>query len=303
MFGGISRMKEYFIISGILFIICTLTSCVDNTEMQYISDQMTQLNKKINELEQTKLNKNEFEANLEPQMQSVQNKQAEMGVEVDNLKRDTEALTARVEDNELMLKRTVERDLSTKDTAETKIDDLIQRINRLEAIAKQQQQYLNLEEPALPETEKKPKEVTSPGGQTAKAAAQQPVVEKPADEIGLYDYSLAAFREDRYEKAMAGFREFLAAYPKSDRGDNAQFWIGECYMALKQYEQAILAYQKVIKNYPNGNKVANAMLRQAIAFLEIKDKTSATLLLKRIITKYPNSSEADIAKKKLDTIK
>ena len=301
MFGRISKMKEYFLISGILIIICTMTACVDNTEMQYITDQMAQLNKKINELEQTKLNRNELEANLEPQMQSIQDKQAEMGVEVDNLKRDTEALNARVEDNELMLKRTVERDLSTKDTAETKIDDLIQRINRLEAIAKQQQQYLNLEEPALPE--KKPKEVTSPGGGTAKAESQQPVVERPVDEIGLYDYSLAAFREDQYEKAMDGFRQFLKSYPNSDRGDNAQFWIGECYMALKQYEQAILAYQKVIKDYPKGNKVANAMLRQAIAFLEIKDKTSATLLLKRIITKYPNSSEADIAKKKLDTIK
>jgi tol-pal system protein YbgF len=151
--------------------------------------------------------------------------------------------------------------------------------------------------------EEKPKEVVSPGGEKEKTEPPQTVVAKPVDEIGLYDYSLAAFREDRYEKAMEGFREFLAAYPKSDRGDNAQFWIGECYMALKQYEQAILAYQKVIKNYPTGNKVANAMLRQAIAFLEIKDKTSATLLLKRIIKNYPNSSEADIAKKKLETLK
>ena len=104
----------------------------------------------------------------------------------------------------------------------------------------------------------------------------------------------------------------MKSYPNSDRGDNAQFWIGECYMALKQYEQAILAYDKVVKNYPKGNKVANAMLREAMAFLELKDqksglpkpdKTSATLLLKMIIKNYPNSSEADIAKKKLDTIK
>ena len=283
MFERISKMKEYFLIAGIPIIICMMTACVDNTEMQYISDQMAQLNKKVNELEQTKLNRNEFEANLEPQMQSVQNKQAEMGVEVDDLKRDTEALAARVEDNELILKRTVERDLGTKGTAETKIDTLIQRINRLEAIVKQQQQYLNLEEPAL--SEKKLNKVTGPGSETTKGGSRQPVVEKPVDEVGLYDYSLAAFREDQYEKAMEGFREFLATYPKSDRGDNAQFWIGECYMALKQYGKAILAYDKVVKNYPKGNKVANAMLRQAMAFLELKepDKTSATLLLKKII--------------------
>jgi tol-pal system protein YbgF len=128
-------------------------------------------------------------------------------------------------------------------------------------------------------------------------------VRKPVNEIELYDSALAAFRGERYEQAMEGFREFLGTYPESDRADNAQFWIGECFMSLKQYEQAILAYQKVIKNYPQGNKVANAMLRQAIAFLELKDKTSAKLLMKRIITTYPNSSEADIAEKKLETIK
>lgn len=294
-------MKKFFLFAGIIFIFSTMISCVDNTEMQYISDQMAQLNKKVNELEQTKINQSEFDANLEPRLQSIQNKQAEMGVEVDDLKRAAEALAVRVEDNELLLKRTVERDLTTKDTAEAKIDDLIQRVNRLEALIKQQQQYLNLEESAL--QGKKPEEVTSPGGETKKAESPQSVAEKPVDEISLYNYSLAAFREDRYEKAMEGFRDFLTAYPKSDRGDNAQFWIGECYMALKQYDQAILAYQKVIKNYPTGNKVANAMLRQAIAFLELPDKTSATLLLKKIIKQYPNSSEADIAKKKLEVIK
>jgi TolA-binding protein len=45
------------------------------------------------------------------------------------------------------------------------------------------------------------------------------------------------------------------------------------------------------------------MLRQAIAFLEIKDKTSTRLLLKKIINKYPKSSEAQIAKKKLEALK
>ncbi|MFC1825731.1 tetratricopeptide repeat protein, partial [Thermodesulfobacteriota bacterium] len=81
------------------------------------------------------------------------------------------------------------------------------------------------------------------------------------------------------------------------------FWIGECYMSLRQYEQAILAYQEVIKKYPKGNKIPSALLRQAVAFLEIKDKTSSRLLLKKIIKRYPKSNEAKIARKKLKTIK
>ena len=74
-------------------------------------------------------------------------------------------------------------------------------------------------------------------------------------------------------------------------------------MGLKQYEQAILSYQQVIKTYPKGNKVPAAMLRQAAAFQELKDKTSTRLLLQKIIKTYPTSSEAAIAKKRLDALK
>jgi tol-pal system protein YbgF len=125
---------------------------------------------------------------------------------------------------------------------------------------------------------------------------------EPAD-LRSYDQSLELYREGKYEDAIDGFKAFLRKYPKSDRADNAQFWVAECYMHLKQYEQAILSYQEVIKKYPKGNKVPNALLRQAMAFLEIKDKTSARLLLKKIVKKYPRSSEAKIAKRKLATLK
>ena len=74
-------------------------------------------------------------------------------------------------------------------------------------------------------------------------------------------------------------------------------------MNLKQYEKAILAFQEVIKKYPRGNKVPNALLRQAMAFLEIKDTTSSKLLLRKIIKNYPRSSEAEIARRKLATLK
>jgi len=115
----------------------------------------------------------------------------------------------------------------------------------------------------------------------------------------LYDLSLGFYREGNYEEAITGFKNFVRKYPKSSLTDNAQYWVGESYMALRQYEQAILAFQVVIKKYPKGNKVPKAILRQALAFYEIRDKTSARLLLKKLILKYPKSSEAKIAKAKL----
>jgi tol-pal system protein YbgF len=166
-------------------------------------------------------------------------------------------------------------------------------------MVRHQQEYLGLE----------PRRVTvgqSPGGTAGdEGKAVSVAVPKglPPKEVERYDSALASFKRGNYEEAMGAFRAFLKSYPKSDRADNAHFWIGECHMALKQYEQAILAYQEVIKRYPNGNKVPNALLRQAIAFLEIKDETSTRLLLNRVIKDYPNSNEARIAKATLDNLK
>ena len=130
-----------------------------------------------------------------------------------------------------------------------------------------------------------------------------PSKDSASGEKRFYDLAYAHYRAGKYDLALSGFNNFLSRYPDSKLADNAQFWIGECFMGLKAYEKAILAYQDVIKKFPKGNKVPNALLRQAGAFLEIRDKTSSRLLLKKIIEKYPNSSEAKTARKKLKTLK
>ena len=172
-----------------------------------------------------------------------------------------------------------------------------QRFDKLEASLKHLNKYLSLE-PAVGVAkqgpDKGPKEVKAD-------TPQPPVVEKPpvSPEERLYELTLKLHRDGKFEDAIDGFKNFLKKYPRSDLADNAQFWIGESYMALKHYEQAILAFHEVIKRFPKGNKVPSAMLRQAQAFYEIKDKTGSKILLKKIVKEYPDSSEAKIAKAKL----
>ena len=58
----------------------------------------------------------------------------------------------------------------------------------------------------------------------------------------------------KYEDAIQRFQGFHEKYPKSERADNALFWVGRIDFALKQYEQAILAFNDVIKNYPKETR-------------------------------------------------
>jgi tol-pal system protein YbgF len=120
---------------------------------------------------------------------------------------------------------------------------------------------------------------------------------KTAD--GLYVLAKEKFDQGEYERARELFEAFLEQYPKSDKADSAQFWIGEVYYREKWYEKAILEYQKVIEGYPTGNKIQSALLKQGFAFANLGDTANAKLILKELVRKYPDSNEAKIAKKKL----
>jgi tol-pal system protein YbgF len=201
-----------------------------------------------------------------------------------------------VEENENLVKHSLEKDLTSQDTLSNELANLSSKVAKLESSVTQQQRYLNFEEVPPEETAQGKSEIPT-------ETAEQEGSAQDSGEKFLYDSSLAQYNEKQYSEAMSGFKGFLEQYPKSDLADNAQFWIGECFMSLNQYEDAIVAFQEVIEKYPKGNKVPNAMLRQAIAFLEINDKKASKALLSQLIKKYPKSSEAKVAKKKLDTIK
>ena len=292
-------MKKKEIFGSKLFIILFvvfLSSCVQHKDIIYLNDQILALNKRVKKIQESQESMDgRVGSDLNSRLKSIHSGQAEVRVELDQVKREVQGLSGRVEDNEHIIKRSVERDLTEQDEIKTNLAEVSEKVKELDVMVKQIHQYVGIE-PSTVRVEGKKAAVE----QKEIAIKPPEVVEKPKSrELELYDTSLALYREGKFEQAMEGYKNFLRKYPQSDLADNAQFWIGECHMAMKQYEQAILAYQVVIKKHPKGNKVPNAMLRQAIAFWEIKDKTSFRLLLKKIISKYPKSSEAEIARQKL----
>ena len=278
-----TRKAYVFVLLGMLLF---LSSCLYDNDIAYLNDQVIALNRRVKSLEDGMDTK-------------VRSGQVNLRTDIDEVQEQIKRLNGRVEENERMLKRAVERDLGDQDTMRAGVATMSERLATLESTVEQQQRYLNLPpvQPKQGAAAEQPPPAVKPG--TAPSAA----VEPKTKETELYDKSIALYRDGKYEEAIEGFKAFLKTFPKSDRADNAHFWIGESYMAVKQYEQAILAYQEVIKNYPKGNKVPSALLRQAFAFLEIKDQTSAKLLLNRVVKNYPNSSEAKIAQNKLATLK
>jgi len=278
-------------------VICLLllgSSCVTEKEFLYLNDQIVALNKRVDGLQET------MDKRLSRELLSVREQQAKAEVERQKIREDMQSVSGRLDENNRLVMRAIERDTSTQDDVGARLRELETRVRRLN-------EYLHLEPvAAVPEKalEERPSAQPEPESRIPAARQPVPVVEKPeiSQEQRLYDVNLALYRQEKYEEAIVAFKDYLEKYPDSPLADNAQFWVGESHMALKQYEQAILAFQRVIKKYPKGNKVPNAILRQALAFSEINDKTSSKLLLKKLIRQFPNSSEATIAAEKLKTM-
>ncbi len=106
-----------------------------------------------------------------------------------------------------------------------------------------------------------------------------------------------------YTEAAETFRGFLVSYPNHKLASNAQYWLGEIYYARGDWEMAIIEFDKVVKKYPNGEKAAASMLKEGFAFEKLGSKKEARVLLKEVIERFPKSSEAHMAKKRLESLK
>lgn len=114
-----------------------------------------------------------------------------------------------------------------------------------------------------------------------------------------YKEAFESFRKGRYEEALGRFSEFVKQNPDSPLAANAQYWMGESAMGLKDYEKAIVYFQEVVDKHPKSDRAARALLRQADAFAATGDKKTSTILFKRIVEVYPKSEEARLAERSL----
>jgi len=266
-----------------------LLGCASSRDLQ-VSTQI--LNMKISTLEQEVKTSGETADELRKRLdkleegtKSVQRSQADLGADMTVLRTEIQRIRGSMEEMQETLK-SVRGETASKDSA-SKLEDLSLRIQYME-------DFLGIGRPGgHPAGTVEP---ASPG------AAAMPPPQGIPDREKAYNEAYEAFKTGKYAGARNLFEKFLSAYGKSEYGDNAQFWIGECYYFEKDYERAILEYEKVITNYPKGNKVANALLKQGLAFLELGDKNSSRLLLERVILEHPNTSPARIAKIKLSSI-
>ncbi len=288
-----TTMKSTLLIS--LMCILFLSGCVSQSELTSLDTRLNELEIRNAEAKKSSKMIKSGLANREDEEQALRHQAASLRAEMDSLNSEMRALTGRIEEIEYLLNRQTQVDAESVKAKEEQIDKLAKATKSNDNRIYRIEQYLNFEPSKQFSPTEKPAEkstakiVPAPAGRT-----KQELLE---DEI--YRMGKQAFDQGDSDAARKKFQELIQRFPKSERADNAQFWIGEIYYRDKWYEKAILEYQKVIEKYPKGNKVPASLLKQGFAFFNLGDKSNSRLILEELIKKYPKSNEAKIAKDKV----
>ncbi len=131
---------------------------------------------------------------------------------------------------------------------------------------------------------------------TKTAAGTKKTDKEPAD---LYELGHQNALKKNYKKALKQLKEFLAAYPKHELADKAQYWLARSYYGNDDWERAVLEFNKVIKKYPKSDRVGPATYMQGLSFFRLGSNKEARVIFKRVVDKFPDTKEAEEAGKRL----
>ena len=149
-----------------------------------------------------------------------------------------------------------------------------------------------------PETPMAPPVPPSPG------ATGIPALPAPetlgASERDLYSQAFAHLKERQYQEAKTAFNDLLRRYPQGEYTDNAHSWLGETYYVLREYPAALAEYDRLVQLSPASAKVPGALLKIGFIQYEQNDAEQAKATLERVIRDYPNSTEARLARDRLE---
>ena len=140
-------------------------------------------------------------------------------------------------------------------------------------------------------------------GATVPATAAAAAAAASDTEGRVYEAAQGQRRIGNYQGAIAGFRNFIAQYPKSALAHRAQYWIGDSYYNLRDFKNAIASQQRLISAYPDSASVPDALLNIASSQFELGDAAGARKTLDKVVARYPTSEAAEKARRRLATIK
>jgi tol-pal system protein YbgF len=118
-------------------------------------------------------------------------------------------------------------------------------------------------------------------------------------EQASYDAAFNALKSSDYQRAIAGFRNFVSTYPSSPLASNAQYWLGEAYYVNREYPNALGAFQRVITEWPDSRKAPDALVKVGFTQAALGRTAEARDALENVQKRFPGTEAAALAADRL----
>jgi len=144
------------------------------------------------------------------QISTIRTSQGDTRVEIDNIRGEMQKLQGRVEDNERITRRAVERDLGDQDSVKKGVVDLNRRINGIGGGGQSPFGLSRMSHRARKPRQRPRPRLSRPGRSPHPLFRRNPET-KDAE---LYDRSLALFKEGKHEEAITELQGFFEEIPE-----------------------------------------------------------------------------------------
>jgi tol-pal system protein YbgF len=167
-------------------------------------------------------------------------------------------------------------------------NDRVGNVRRELASLRQTQQPTFISAPAAEDSEN-PESDSGGEGSESEEPTPPAVAAMAPSPVDLYNQAYTDYTQMRYPLAVSGFKDVIQRYPESDLSDNAQYWIGECFLAQRRHEEALEAFETVLYDYPDSNKLAEAAYKRAQALEGLGRRDEAIEQLEIVIERFPRT--------------
>lgn len=137
-------------------------------------------------------------------------------------------------------------------------------------------------------------EVVTPATLGAVSADVAAAAAKKASDT-LYHDTFQLIRDRKFPEAVAGLNTYIERYPSGSFVDNAQYWLGEVYLAQGNLEAARAAFALLLMKYPLSDKRADATYKLGQVYDRQGDHAKAKEYLQKATKEFPGSSAARLA--------
>ena len=111
----------------------------------------------------------------------------------------------------------------------------------------------------------------------------------------VYNSGYQSYRRGRYWESIRYLKRLIKNFPGSSRSENANYWIGESYYALKRYNSAISYFNRTLSNGYN-HKNQDARIKKGYTYFMRKQFDLAAREFQIYINHYPRGRHISTAR-------